>query len=39
MLHAGSFFNSGDLSGLAYLLLGKMLQGKGLHHDEKNGAF
>jgi hypothetical protein len=39
MVHAGSFFNSSGLGGLARFFLGKMFQGKSLQHDEKNGAF
>ena len=39
MVDADSFFDSSDLGGLAHLLLGKMLQDKGLLYDEKNGAF
>jgi hypothetical protein len=39
MVHAGSFSSSSNSGGVAYLLLGKMLQGKSLQYDEKDGAF
>jgi hypothetical protein len=39
MVHAGSFSSSSGLGGVTHLLLGKMLQGKSLQYDEKDGAF
>ncbi len=39
MVHAGSFYSFSGLGGFTHFLLGKMLEGKSLLHDEKDGAF